>query len=236
MHTLRTIGVVGTAAALLLSASVAFAQGQSGQVAQNAVGGNRATTTTAVTAREAARARAETQRARVAQRLLDIQDKVKQKLAENIAGQFDRLNEKWTDHFTNVLDRYDALLGKIQARADIAAGKGKDVANTTAAIQSAETAITAARAAVTAQAAKTFAFDASTIPATATSTPSGQEKIMQSLRKSFQTLHSSLFKDLFALRDGVMKDARRAVQNALQTLGTIPRVDEDDTTATTTPN
>ena len=59
---------------------------------------------------------------------------------------------------------------------------------------------------------------------------------MQSLRKSFQTLHSSLFKDLFALRDGAMKDARGAVQNALQTLGTIPGVDEDDTTATTTPN
>lgn len=235
MHTLRTIGVVSTAAALLLSASVAFAQGQSGQAAQNAAGGNRATTT-AATAREAAQTRVEAQRAKVVQRLLDIQDKVKQQLAENIAGQFDALNAKWTDHFTNVLDRYDALLGKIQARADIAAGKGKDVASTTAAIQSAETAITAARTAVLAQAAETFTFDASTIPATATSTPSGQEKIMQSLRKSFQTLHNSLFQDLFALRDGVMRDARMAVQNALQTLGQIPGVDGDDAAATTTPN
>jgi hypothetical protein len=124
------------------------------------------------------------------------------------------------------------MLVKVQARADIASSTGKDITATTAAIQSAKTAILSARTAVVAQAAKTYTLDPSTIPTTATSTTNGQEKIMKSLRTSFQNFHTTLFKDLFALRDGAMKNARTALQNAVQTLSGIPGVDEDNATST----
>ena len=59
-----------------------------------------------------------------------------------------------------------------------------------------------------------------------------QEKIVQGLRTAFKKLHETLFKDLFALRDGPMKDARRALQNAHQALSKIPGVDERNATST----
>jgi len=184
------------------------------------------------TVRDESRTRMETQRGKAMERMTDIGDKAKQEMAKGFATQFDNLNSTWTDHFMQLLDRYDAILQKIQDRANIAAGNGKDVASTTVAIQLAKTAILSARTAVVAQAAKTYVINPSTIPTVATTTSSGQEKIMKSLRTSFQNLHTGLFKDLFALRDGQMKDARKALQSALQTLSSIPGVDEDNTTST----
>ncbi|MDP1707234.1 MAG: hypothetical protein Q8L30_01655 [bacterium] len=181
------------------------------------------------TAREEAKVRAETQREKARERLTDIRDKKKQELALKLAEQFDRLNKKWTDNFIQQLDHYGSVLLKIQERADIAATNGKDIASTTAAIQSAKTAIESARTAVIAQAAKTYTLDTSSIATTvATTTSSGQDELMKGLRTQFQSLHKTLFSDLTALRDGVMKNARAAVQGALQTLSQIPNVDDDD--------
>jgi len=59
---------------------------------------------------------------------------------------------------------------------------------------------------------------------------------MKGLRTQFQNLHKSLFKDLFALRDGAMKGARKSVQDALQTLSQIPKVDDDSATSTVESN
>lgn len=233
MRTLRIMGIVG-ASALLLSTSVAFAEDKSANTrGDNERGDYRAmassTTARMKAGRDEAQTRMEGQRTKAEEHMKNIQDKAKQEMAQRLAKQFNNLNSTWTDKFMQQLDRYDALVQKIQDRADIAAGNGKDVASTTAAIQSATTAIASARTAVIAQAAaKTYTLDTSTLPTTATTTPSGQEKIMKNFRVSFQTLHKTLFKDLFALRDGPMKDARRAVQDAIQTLGKIPRVDEDN--------
>ncbi|MFA6279053.1 MAG: hypothetical protein WCS97_02865 [Candidatus Paceibacterota bacterium] len=247
MRTLKTIGVIGSVAAILLSTTVVFAREQATSTqGENQKGEQRgliATTTQredGKTARERmkvvrdeALARMAMQREKAAQRLVDIQDKAKQEMAQKLANQFENLNSTWTDRFLQLLDHYDALVQKIQSRANIAVGNGKDVASTTAAIKSAQDAIAAARTAVVAQAAKTYTLDPSTIPTTATTTSSGQEKIMKSLRTSFKSLHTTLFADLFALRDGTMKDARKAVQSALQTLGAIPGVD-DNKNATST--
>jgi len=188
-------------------------------------------------AREEAKTRMETRREELKQRLSDIRDTQKQQRAERIAKQFDKLNQKWTDHFIKLLDRYDAITEKIQDRADIAEGAGKDIAATTAAIQSAKATINTARTAIIAQTAKTYTIDTSAITTTtATTTTNGQDELMKSLRTAFQNVHKTIFKDLFALRDGVMKDARKSVQDALQTLKMIPRVDEndDENTASTT--
>jgi major membrane immunogen (membrane-anchored lipoprotein) len=236
MRTFKTIGAVGIAAALLLSAVPAFAKTGTSDSGQPQTGDDSrvGAATTSARGGDGARLEMEVEHGKVVQRLGDIKDQAKQQLALQLTDQFGNLNQTWTNHFSNVLDQLTAALGKIQDRSNIAAGKGKDVSSTTAAILAAQTAITAARAAVAAQAAKTYAPTSSTIPATATSTASGQERIMQALRKSFQALHTGLFKDLMTLRDGPMKDARKAVQNAFQSLGKIPGVDDDS--ATTSPS
>ncbi|HCR52714.1 TPA: hypothetical protein DIV48_03685 [Candidatus Kaiserbacteria bacterium] len=218
------MGIVGTATALLLTATVAFARDDARPATSSME--------RLQTVRAEVRSRIDTEREKVSQRLTDIQDKAKREMAQRLAGQFDRLNETWTDHFMQQLDTYDALMRKIQARADAAQSAGNDVARTTVAIQSAASAIETARTAVTAQAAKTYELASSTIPMIATSTADGQQKILQSLRKSFQTLHTTLFKDLFALRDGPMKNARKAVQAALQTLGGTTGADGENATST----
>mgnify|MGYP001595587087 CR=1 FL=1 len=250
MKTFRIIGIVG-ASALFLSASVAFAEERPMNSAQRVeVRSARAITATTTreavkkeaqknmeTVREEAKMRIQSQKEKVTQRLADIQDKKKQQLAEKMADKFDRLNKTWTDHFLEVLSRYDEILQKMRDRASVAVKNGKDVTAADAVIQSAETAIESARTAVVAQAAKTYTLDTSTITTTAaTSTENGQKEIIQGLRTAFQNLHATLFQDLFTLRDGVMRDARKAVQSALQSLSKVPNVDEETTTATTTAN
>ena len=51
---------------------------------------------------------------------------------------------------------------------------------------------------------------------------------MKKLRTAFQELHKTIFNDLKALRDGEMKNARSAVQGALQALSQVPKVDDDN--------
>lgn len=185
------------------------------------------------TAREAAKERMKSQREKAKQRLSDIRDKAKQQMAERIANQFDTLNKKWTDHFIQQLEHYSDVLLKIEERANIASTSGKDIQATTAAIVSAKTSIETARTAVIAQAAKTYVLNTASVTTTvATTTASGQDQLMKGLRTEFQNLHKALFKDLTLLRDGVMKNARTAVQSALQTLSQIPGVDDDDNDST----
>lgn len=227
MRSLRIIRITGVAAALLLSASPVLAEGpKTGDVGEN----REAVSTTTVrrdvgdarqeilkTVRADAESRVQKERGKAEERLKDIKDKEKQQLAQRLAKQFDTLNMTWTDHFIQLLDRYDALLQKMQDRAAIAATNGKDMTTVTAAIQAARAATVTARTAVVAQAAKTYSLTPAAIPTTTTATTNGQEKLKQALRATFQDLHKVLFKDLFALRDGPMTDARKAVQNALQT-------------------
>lgn len=170
-------------------------------------------------------------------RIVAIQDKVKQKLAQNLSSIFDRLNQVWTQHFSQLLDRYAAILQKIQDRANAAAASGKDVTATNTAIKAAQVVITNARTAVAVQAAKTYTFElsaTSTVVTAATSTLRGQGQIIRELQTSFKALRKQLFADLFALRDGPMTDTRTAVQSALQTLGQIPGVDQVNVTSTAT--
>lgn len=179
--------------------------------------------------REQAQVKVQQIKEKVQQKLTKIKNQQKQQLAKKIANQLDHLNEVWTDHFIQVLDHLDLVLQKIQTRTDKAASNGKNVTAVTSAIQTAKTAITTARTSVTAQAQKTYTISDTTIDAGVTSaaTTAGQEKIMQNLRAQFKTIKDQLQKDLFALRDGVIKDARTAVQNVLQELIKIPGVNQE---------
>ncbi|MFI5260471.1 MAG: hypothetical protein ACHQU0_01590 [Candidatus Paceibacteria bacterium] len=257
MRTLRTISLAAGVATLLFGAATAFAA--EGRPAT--AGMYRTATTSAAAAqmrdierahaaaasispesiqalREAAQNRVQAVRTKAEQHLTEIQDKAKQQEALKLAGQFQTINTAWTDKFVKTLNSYDAILQKAQVRASIAATGGKDISTTTAAILAANNAIATARLAVAAQVAKTYTLATSTaaLP-TATTTPKSQGDLMKALRASFNNLHQALFKDLFALRDGPMTAARKAVQAAVQTLGKIPGIEEGNhatSTATTT--
>lgn len=247
MRIFRTIGIVGASAGLLLSSSVVLAQEPGPGRLPKGPEGERGMMVASTTrkqigenirerlqnVRQEANERVKQMREKAQIRLADIKDQKKQDMAQKLALRFEELNATWTERFAETLDRLDAVLKKIQDRANIAKENGKDISSTTAAIEKARTAIATARTAVIAQAAKTYTLDTSTLPVVATTTPSGQESLMKSFRTKFQALHTGLFKDLFALRDGPMKNARKAVQEALVTLMKVNGVD-DDRQATTT--
>lgn len=239
--------MTGVVAVLLFSTSVAFAEGQAtsasrATVAPAARALKAATTTESVrdrmqAARTSMQEKAKAEKEKVAKKLANVQDKKRQQEAQKVAAQFEKLNTTWTDHFTQLLARYNIIMQKMKARSAIATAKGKDMSVANAAIATAANAITVAQTAVIAQAAKTYVPDTSIIPTTtATSTAKGQEDIMRGLKASFQNLHTALFKDLFALRDGPMTAAKKAVQDALQALGKVPGVDEDNATTTAKSN
>ena len=186
-------------------------------------------------AREEAKERSEVVRETAKQRLEDIKDRTKQQMALRIANQFDHINSAWTDHFAEVLDRYDVILGKIQTRANAAAtSTGADITAVTTAIANAQSAIKTARDAVAAQAAKVYTVDppAMTVPTTATTTSNGEGEFINALRSAFKNQHNALFTSLFALRDGPMKNARQAVHAALEALKQVPGVGGGNATST----
>lgn len=189
------------------------------------------------TMREEAQERVKALRENTDRRLAELRDKKKQEAARKLAARLEDLNKTWTDHFAKLLDRYGAMIEKMQKRADTAAADGKDVTAARAAIQTAQDAVATAKTAVAAQAAKAYALDASTATGVvATTTPADQDELLKALKSSFQSLHRTLFTDLYALRDGAMKAARRAVQDALQTLGKVPDVDKGTATSTASSN
>lgn len=226
MNMIRNMGIAGIAVAVLLAGTAVFAQEKRPKLTD--VRKSVVATTTRAEIKNTAREQMEAKREEAKQRISGIRDKKKQELALKLANQFEELNKKWTDHFIQLLERYEAVLVKIQERTDIAATNGKDITAVNSAIQSADTAIENARTAVVAQSAKAYVLDASALAnTTATATASGQDKLLKSLRTEFQTLHRALFKDLYALRDGVMKNARSSVREALRALSQIPKVDDN---------
>lgn len=175
----------------------------------------------------------------IAARISAIHDQTRQQHVAKISIQFNQLNAKWTTHFSELIDRYTAILQKIQDRASLATANGDSTTAAISAIQSAQTALTNAKTAVMTQASKDYTADLSSLPAvTATTTTAGQQQLIQTFQSAFQALRTTLFSDLMALRDGPMTSARQAVQNALQTLSQIPNINslQATTTASTTTN
>lgn len=172
------------------------------------------------TVRKEAKKAAETRRAELKDKISKLRDEKKKQIATRLDQQMARLNARWTDHFNNMLDRLLEILGRIELRADKAQTAGRDVSAARTAIASAKATIESARAAVETQAKKTYIADFSS------------EK---ELRVGFKAAKEQLRKDLFGLRDGAMKSARRAVQSAFQALKNVPKVDEEPKATTTPP-
>ncbi len=186
--------------------------------------------------REEVRKKIEQKREEVQQKIAKIKDEKKKQQAEQMEKQFDHINQIWTDHFSKLLNHYDAVLQKIKTRTDKAAANGQDISTVNTAIQNAEAKIIAARTAVATQAGKTYTIDVTAITSgvASSTTTTGQDQIMKNLRAQFKAMKEQLRKDLFTLRDGAIKDTKAAVKNALQALSKVPKVDEEPT-ATSTP-
>src|SRR5688572_24474729 len=140
-------------------------------------------------------------------RIRQIKDQRKQDSAKKIADQFDKINQVWTDHFTNVLDRLEDVVKRIETKAQFLESRGEDTALVKAELSSAKEKISAARQAIMDQAKKTYVVDAGAVTGDG-STTAGQNSLISQLRVQFKTVKDKLFLDLFALRDGAMKEAR----------------------------
>lgn len=175
---------------------------------------------------ESVRQNIQQMRQKAQERIAAVKNQAKRQAANNIVDQVNRISKVWTKHFMNVLDHLTAVLEKIKTRTQKAADNGNDVTSVNTAIQKATDAIAAAKTVVEAQAQKEYVIDTTSIT-TPANTAVGQTNLVARLREQFKTLRDQLFQDLTALRDGVMKDARTAVQDALQALKQIPNVDRE---------
>lgn len=175
-------------------------------------------------AQEKGKVKAEKEYAKVDQ----IKDNLKKEAATKIIEQLKRTNAVWTDHFTNVLNQLEAVLAKIQTRADKVANNGGDITAVTTAITTAKTAIATARTAVATQAQKTYTIDTTKLTTTtAVTTTTGQGQLIKNFRNQFKAQHEQLKTDLTNIRDGVMREARKAVQDIVHVLSGIPNVDKE---------
>lgn len=169
--------------------------------------------------REELQARIKTAREDLRERLEKIKDEQKKQRVERIADQIDALNRRLTDHYLEVLERMEKVLEGILARAMRAEERGLEVSVVRAAVDEAHNAIEASRTAIAEQVAKTYTIEVST-----------EEELRVDVGKARQALHA----DLAEVRDTV-RAAHNAVRNAAVILAQIPRIDEEDEAATSTP-
>lgn len=171
------------------------------------------------TVREEAKMRVKATREELKKKIDGLRDEKKKERAKRLDEQLNRLNERWTTHFTNVLSRLESVLGKIKIRKDKAASLGKDLTAVDTAIAAAESVIASTRSAVEAQAQKDY-----------TVTFTSEEQLKEAFRAAKKQLHQ----DLTSLRDGAMKSARNAVHDVQRALAGVPKVDEEPAEGTTT--
>ncbi len=169
--------------------------------------------------REQVKQRVKTQQEAFKGKISQMKDERKRQTAGHLEEQINQINERWTTHFSNVLNQLENVLAKIEVRAQKAEVNGNDVSGVKTAIETARQAIKTARDAVVTQAAKgyTVIFES-------------EDK----LKEAFKTVKEQLRKDLTGLRDGAIKNAKKAVQDVFQALRQIPGVDKE-LTATSTP-
>ena len=170
--------------------------------------------------REQVKQRVKTQREEFKEKISQMKDERKRQTAVRLEEQINQINERWTTHFSNVLNQLENVLAKIEVRAQKAEANGNNVSGVKTAIETARNAIKTARDAVIVQAAKVYTV---------------KFESEDKLKEAFKTVKEQLRQDLTGLRDGAIKNARKAVQNVFQVLRQVSKVDEEPT-ATSTPS
>ncbi len=127
----------------------------------------------------------------------------KQEVAVRIAGKVNDVNQRLIDHYIRHLQRLDAIVNKIETRAERMQQQGADIEDVTAAIKHAREQIAAARKQVNVQKSTVYAV------ALAEADPLGT--LISDMWQQFVS-------DQKELREGVLRDARKAVVEALTAL------------------
>lgn len=166
--------------------------------------------------RSAVKSSIEAKRADLRQRLQTIRDEQKRKTVERIDAQMDALNERWTNHLSDVVDRLEGIVGKIEERIAQAETRGHDVSAAKAAISEAKSAIAASRTATATQAGKTYAITVTT-----------EDALRAEVGKARKALHD----DLAVARD-MVKNARDAVHGAAVALAQAVKTENRQATTT----
>lgn len=178
---------------------------------QNAIGAKR----------EALKTLIDAQKADLKTKLQTIKDARKRQVVEKINEEIQNLNTRRTDHYSDVLNKLSAAVGRIGTRADNAAGRGLDVSSVRTDLDAAKAAIKAAQDAILVQAGKVY-----TITVTNDAT----------LKSNVGATRQALYNDLKALNEKV-RAAYDAVHKAATDLAQIPKVDDDHNhEATSTPS
>ncbi len=141
------------------------------------------------------------------QKVATIKDERKRQIIERIDNKLSTVNTNRTSQMSQNLEKLSSILAKIQERATIAQGDGKDISTVASAITKAETAIQAAKTAVEAQAGNEYVI-------TITATGSAQ------LKNSVGIIIKQLQANLSASHKLVVA-AKQAVQTAHMTLAKI---------------
>lgn len=100
-----------------------------------------------------------TRKVELKNRLSVIKDEYKQRVVEKLAERLSMINENWTKHWNNVLERLNMILDKIEARGEALKENGKNTALLTQQINKARTTIETAQDAVDAQAQKQYLLE-----------------------------------------------------------------------------
>lgn len=173
------------------------------------------------TKREETKKKIEDERAKLKAKLAKLKDERKKNIVEKVAQQIKELNDRLTNHFTDVLEKLGKTLARIEARIKKGEERGMDVSSARRALETANAEIKKAEEAVKLQATKVYPISITT---------------EEELKVDVGAAREALNKDLRVLRD-VVQAARNAVQNVATTLAQIPKVEKDKvatTTATTT--
>lgn len=170
--------------------------------------------------KEELKTKREQEKAKLKTDLEKIKDARKKDTVTNLDQRFTDVNQKITAQWIEALNRMDDLLAKISSRSDKATLAGKDVATTIAAIAKAKADIATTRAAVVVQTGKSYTITVTTDSA---------------LKSAVAQVRDTLNNDLKVARD-LMQAAKKAVSQAAGSLSGIPRVDDEESTATSTSN
>lgn len=109
--------------------------------------------------REELKTKIEDKREELKERLSELKDQRKARVVENIDDSLSKRNEKWINHWADVISRLNESLAKIQTKTTELSTEGKDVTSVNTAIARAQSSIAEAQANINAQASKTYTIE-----------------------------------------------------------------------------
>ncbi len=148
-----------------------------------------------------------------------IADEQKQVIVERVYDQVNALNERLTGHYTEILDKLDAVLSGVLSRAGKAEAVGRDLSAVRSAVAEAQNMLVAARALVAEQAQKSYSFEISS---------------EETLRSDVGEARNLLREDLESVKEKI-REVHSAIREAAVSLAQVPNVDDIEIEEETTP-